>query len=175
MSRRFAPSRTPAKAKPKAFPLEGSIGRHRCELPGPLHFPSGSTPECRKSVRIGQMPMPKDVKQVRALMGGINYFEVLITAKFCTTGPRGSVRSTRFSARGLSFCSRPLWKKLVREILAELATPPILVFPNWTLSPTDHVRSTCTTTLALTGLAPPSNRSSRTVPCNPSRISAELC
>ena len=38
----------------KAFALEGSIGRHRCELPGPRHFPSVSTPKRGISARIGQ-------------------------------------------------------------------------------------------------------------------------
>ena len=33
--------------------------------------------------------------------------------------------------KGVKFQFTPGMEKLVREILAELATPPILVFPNW--------------------------------------------
>ena len=33
--------------------------------------------------------------------------------------------------KGVKFALTPAMEKLVREILAELATPPILVFPNW--------------------------------------------
>ena len=38
----------------KLSPPEGAIGCHRCELPRPLHFPGGLTPERRKGVRIDQ-------------------------------------------------------------------------------------------------------------------------
>ena len=48
-----------------------------------------------------------------------------IIAKFCPTCPRGSVRLSGF------FAFTPAMGKLVREILAELATPPILFFPTW--------------------------------------------
>ena len=48
--------------------LEGAIACHKCELPGPL-FPGGPTSE-RKKINT---PMPTNLKQVRARMGGINY------------------------------------------------------------------------------------------------------
>ena len=76
--------------------------------------------------------------------------------------------------KGVKFAFTPAMEKLVREIVAELATPPILFSPIETLLPTGHVRSTCTATLPSTGLAPPSNRSRKTVTSNPSRTSAEL-
>ena len=66
--------------------------------------------------------------------------------------------------KGVKFAFTPDVENLVREILAELATPPILVSPIGTLSPTARVRSTCTVTLASVGLVPPSNRSRRTAP-----------
>ena len=76
--------------------------------------------------------------------------------------------------RGEVCCWRsfPNW-----DAVADDSRPFHVFWPSLTgtMSPTTHARSTCTATLALTGLAPPSNRSSRTVPCNPSRISAELC
>ena len=58
----------------------------------------------------------------------------------------------------------PTVENVVREILAELATPQIDSSLTGTLSSTAHARFTCTATLSLTGLAPPSSRISGTVP-----------
>ena len=103
--------------------------------------------------------MPTDVKQVRALMGGIKYDRNFLPDLCMRLRPINSLLR-----KGVKFAFTPAMEKLVREILAELTTPPILVSPIRTLSPTVHVRSTYTATLASTGLAPPSNRSRRTVP-----------
>ena len=70
--------------------------------------------------------MLTDVKQVRALMGGINYYRNFL--------PDLSKRLRRINSllrKGVMFSFTPAMEKLVREILAKLATPPILVFPNW--------------------------------------------
>ena len=72
------------------------------------------------------MPMPTDVKQVRALMGRINYYRKIFPD--LSTRPRPINSLLR---KGVKFAFKPAMEKLVREILAELATPPVLVFPNW--------------------------------------------
>ena len=120
--------------------------------------PAGLHPNAEKVSALVNMPMPTDVKQVRALMGGINYYRIFwpdVSKRLC---PINSL-----PRKGGKFAFTPM-AKLVREILVELATPPISFFPNGTLSPTAHVRSSCTVTLASMSLAPPSNRSRRTVP-----------
>ena len=129
--------------------------------------PAGLRPNAEKVSALISMPMSTDVKQVRALMGGINYYRKVLPDLSKRLRPINSLLR-----KGVKFAFTPAMEKLVREILAELATPPILVSPIGTLSPTGHVISTCTATLASTGLAP--NRSRRTVPSNPSRTSAEL-
>ena len=65
------------------------------------------------------------MKQVHALMGGINRYGIL---------PNLSKRLRPVNSllrKGVNFLSTPAMEKLVREILAELVTPSILVFPNW--------------------------------------------
>ena len=70
--------------------------------------------------------MRKDVKQVRALICGINYYRICLpdlSKKLC---PINSLLR-----KGVTFLFTPAMEKLVREILAELATPTILFFPDW--------------------------------------------
>ena len=102
------PFRTPGKAKPKAFPLEGSIGCHRCELPGPLHFPAGLHPNAEKGSALVNMPMPTDVKQVRALMDAINYYRDFLPD--LSKGPRPINSLLR---KGVEFLFTPAMEKLV--------------------------------------------------------------
>ena len=66
------------------------------------------------------------MKQVRALMGGINYYSNFLPDVSKRLRPINSLLR-----KGVKFAFTPAMEKLVREILAELATPPILVFPNW--------------------------------------------
>ena len=104
------------------------------------------------------MPMPKDVKQVRAMMGGINYYRICLPALSKRLRPVNSLLH-----KGVKFLFTPDMEKLVREILEELATSPILVFPNWD-AVADGSRPFHLYSDACIGLAPPSNRSSQTVP-----------
>ena len=70
--------------------------------------------------------MPTDVKQIRALMGGINYYRNFLPDLSKRLRPINSLLR-----KGVKFAFMPAMGKLVPEILAELVTPPILVFPNW--------------------------------------------
>ena len=72
------------------------------------------------------MPMPMDVNQVRALIGGTNYYRNFLPDLSKRLRPINSLLR-----KGVKFAFPPAMEKLVREILAELATPPIMVFPNW--------------------------------------------
>ena len=73
MSRRFAPSSS-AFESITSSPLEGAIGCHRCKLPGPFHFPGGSTSERRKSVRINQYA---DAHGCEAGPGTVGWYQLL--------------------------------------------------------------------------------------------------
>ena len=102
--------------------------------------------------------MPTDVKQVRALMGGINYYRNVLPDLSKRLHPSNSL--LRKEAK---FAFTLDMEKLVREILEELATSPILVFPNRD-AVADGSRPFHLFSDACIGLAPPSNRSSQTVP-----------
>ena len=65
------------------------LGATDANLLGHSISPAGVRPHAEKVSALIDMPMPTDVKQVRALMGGINYHRIF----FAPTCPRGSVRS----------------------------------------------------------------------------------
>ena len=70
--------------------------------------------------------MPRDLKQARALVGGAGYYR-----KFLRDLPTRSRPIASFLRKGVKFEFTPAIEVTVHEILAELATPPIVVFPDW--------------------------------------------
>lgn len=64
-----------AKGHRQPFPLEISTARHRCRLSGPRPtFPASLGLDEEHVSALVNMQVPKDVDQVRALVGGINYY-----------------------------------------------------------------------------------------------------
>ena len=59
-------------------------------------------------------------------MGGISYYRKFLPDLSKRLRPINSLLR-----KGVKFPFTPAMEKLVRDTLAELATPPILVFPNW--------------------------------------------
>ena len=70
--------------------------------------------------------MHTDVKQVRALIDGIHYNRKILPDLSKSLHPINSLLRV-----GVKFAFTSAMETFVGEILAELATPPILVFPNW--------------------------------------------
>ena len=63
--------------------------------------------------------MPQDLKPVHALMSGVGHYIRRITS---------------FLRKDVQFTFTPAMEEAIaREILAELATPPIPVFPDWNI------------------------------------------
>ena len=87
--------------------------------------PAGLRPNAEKVSALISMPMSTDVKQVRALMGGINYYGSFFPDLSKRLRPINSLLR-----KGVQFLFTPAVEKLVREILGELATSTIQVFPN---------------------------------------------
>ena len=104
--------------------------------------PSGLRPSAEKVSALINMPMPTDVKQVRALMGGINYYRNFLPDLSKRLRPINSLLR-----KAVKFTFTPAMAKLVREILTELRLRRFWFSPIGTMSPMGHVRSTCTATL----------------------------
>ena len=70
--------------------------------------------------------MPRDIKQLRSLLGGLSYYRNVL--------PNRAKRVrliTSLLKKGAMFDFTPPMKAAVRTLLAELAAPPILVFSDW--------------------------------------------
>ena len=89
--------------------------------------------------------MPTDLKQVRALMGGINYYRNFLPYLSKRFRPINSLLR-----KGVTFLFMPAMEKLVSS--RSLLLCRFWSFPIGTLSPTAHARSMCTATLASKGL-----------------------
>ena len=70
--------------------------------------------------------MPEDLKQLRSLLGGLSYY-----GKFQRDMAKRIQPITSFLKQGVKFVFTPAMEAIVRELLAELSTPPVLVYPNW--------------------------------------------
>ena len=110
----------------KLCPSKARLGATDASLLGHSIFPAGLRPNAENVSALTTMPRPTDVKNVRALMGGTNYYRNVL--------PDLSKRLCPINAllrKGVNFAFTPAMEKLVREILAELTIPPVLVFPDW--------------------------------------------
>ena len=72
------------------------------------------------------MPMPTDIKQLRSLLGGLSYYR-----KFLPDMARHIRPITALLKKGVAFDFTSAMEDTVRALLAELAAPPIVVFPDW--------------------------------------------
>ena len=72
------------------------------------------------------MPMPSDTKQLRSLLVGLSYYR-----KFLPDMARRIRPITTLLKKGATFEFTSTMEDTVRALLAELTTPPILVFPDW--------------------------------------------
>ena len=70
--------------------------------------------------------MPRDIKQLRSLLGGLSYYR-----KFLPNMAKRVKSITSLLKKGAVFDFTPTMEAAVRALLAELAAPPILVFPDW--------------------------------------------
>ena len=70
--------------------------------------------------------MPTDIKQLCSLLGGLSYYR-----KFRPNIARRIRPITVFLKKGVAFDFTSTMEDTVRALLAELAAPPILVFPDW--------------------------------------------
>ena len=72
------------------------------------------------------MPTPRDIKQLRSLLGGLSYYR-----KFLPNMAKRVRPIMVLLKKGATFSFTPTMEAAVRALPAELAASPILVFPDW--------------------------------------------
>ena len=110
----------------KSSPSKARLGATDADFLGHFISPAGVRPNADKISDLTKMPMPRDLKQVCALLGGVGYYRQLLRDLSKRIRP-----ITSLLRKGVKFELTLAMEKIVREILAELAAPPILVFPDW--------------------------------------------
>ena len=88
-------------------------------------LPAGIRPNAENVSALMKMPMLKNLKQARVLMGGVGYYRKFLPGLSKRIRPL-----TAFLRKGVKYDFTPAMEAIVRQILAELAAPPILVFPD---------------------------------------------
>jgi len=110
----------------KLSPSKATIGATNAKFLGHTISPAGIMPDAQKVEALTKMPMPKDLKQLRSLLGALSYYRKFL----CNMAKR--VRPiTSLLKQGVKFVFTPAMEAIARELLAELSTIPVLVYPNW--------------------------------------------
>ena len=112
--------------KLKLSPDKSRIGVARVDFLGHIISADGIHPNDDRAAALTRMPMPADIKQLRSLLGGISYYR-----KFLPNMARHIRPITALLKKGAAFDFTSAMEDTVRALLAELAAPPILVFPDW--------------------------------------------
>ena len=107
----------------KFSPSKARLGATDADFVGNSISPDGVRPDADKISALTKMPMPRDLKQVSALLGGVGYYR-----KFLRDLSKWTRPITSLLRKGVKFEFTPAIEVIVREILAELAAPPIFVF-----------------------------------------------
>ena len=110
----------------KLSPNKTRIGTARVDFLGHVISQDGVRPNDDKIAALARMPMPRDIKQLRSLLGGLSYYR-----KFLPNMAKRVRPITALLKNGVTFSFTPPMEEAVRASLAELAAPPILVFPYW--------------------------------------------
>eukprot|EP00752_Nemacystus_decipiens_P015617 g13940.t1 len=111
----------------KLSPSKTRIGATEADFLGHTICPDGVRPMADKVVALTNMPMPKDIKQLRSLLGGLSYYRKYLPNMSKRIKPIQSLMKK--NAKYIIFT--PEMEKIVRELLDELSHPPTLVFPDW--------------------------------------------
>ena len=110
----------------KLSPDKSRIGAARVDFLGHIISKDGVRPNDDRVAALTRMPMPTDIKQLRSLLGGLSYYR-----KFSPNMARLIRPITALLKKGAAFDFTSTMEATVRALLAKLAAPPILVFPDW--------------------------------------------
>ena len=110
----------------KFSPSKARLGATDAERLGHSISPECVCPNADKILALIKMPMPRDLKQVRALL--------TVVGQYCKLLRNLSTRIrpiTSLLRKGVKFEFTPTMEVIEGKILAEFATPPTSVFPDW--------------------------------------------
>ena len=107
-------------------PSKARLGATDADFLGQSISPAGVRPIADKISALIKMPMPRDFEHVRALLGSVGHYR-----KFLRDLSNRIHPITSLLRKGVKFDFTPAMEVIVREYFAELAAPPIVVFPDW--------------------------------------------
>ena len=110
----------------KLSPSKARLGATDAAFLGHSISPAGVRPNAEKVLALTLMPMPRDLKQLRSLLGDLSYY-----LKFVPDMSKRIRPITVLLKKGIKFLFTPSIEVIVRDMLAELAAPPLLVSPDW--------------------------------------------
>ena len=110
----------------KLSPDKSRIGAARVNFLGHVISADGVRPNDDCVAALTRMPMPTDIKQLRSLLGGLSYYR-----KFLPNMAHHIRPVTALLKKGAAFEFTSAMETTVPPLLAELAAPPIPVFPDW--------------------------------------------
>ena len=111
--------------KLKLSPDKSRIGAAHVDFLGHVISTDGVRPNDDRVAALTRMPMSTDTKQLRSLLGGLSDYR-----KFLPNMARHIRPITALLKKGDAFDFTPAMEDTVRPLLAELAAPPILSFPD---------------------------------------------
>ena len=132
----------------KLSPSKARLGATDADFLSHSISPAGVRPNAEKLSALTLMPMPRDLKQLRSLLGGLSYYR-----KFLPDMSKWIRPVTALLEKGVTFSFTPSMEVIAREMLAEVAAPPALVFSDWTPWRTARAIFGNTATPSLTTLA----------------------
>ena len=110
----------------KLSPNKTRIGAARVEFLGHVISQDGVRPNDDTIAALARMPMRRDIKKLRSLLGGLSHYRKFLPNMAKRVRPIMSLIN-----KTATFSFTPPIEEAVRALLAELTTPSILVFPDW--------------------------------------------
>ena len=109
----------------KLSPDKSRIGAARVDFLSHVISADGVRPNDDRVATLTRMPMPTDIEQLRSLLGGLNYYR-----KFLPNMAHHIRPIKALLKKGAAFDFTSAMEDTVRALLADLAAPPTLVFPD---------------------------------------------
>ena len=142
----------------KLSPAKATLGATDADFLGHTISAVGVSPNADRVATLTKMPMPTNVKQLRSLLGGIGYYHKLIANIPARLRPVNT-----FLTLGVKFIFTPAMEAIIRQLLHDLATAPILDTQTVMPLPTISAPSAYTVTPDAMASAARSIKSNRTL------------